>query len=1053
MIIKWHKSIVKLGNTKIKFKQDILTAETFKDWMVVATNSALYFMGRDEYVIPFSIYNIVFTENFIYLHSREDRNVYKLGHPLEVETFLFYSPYYILDSVIVHKNMCTHEDPIFILKANKTYVLKRQKSYFIHFLKIGQTIKYIVTECSFEEFINIRSPRCLSQPEEDLQINIDDSKEGIEFVNKVNSSLDDKITNLKVEDTLNVHTNRNYLIVTVNNLVSFIDFWDFAEDDFRLLKTKSYELEKDVDVFKPIKIRLRGNYEITVIQIDNFLFYKSNKIQIIDRKCWVKAFVKKKYSRNYHDVFWKRLTPIDRKIFACLEPKKIISLICDCISTNDYNFFKLEITKKHIEKINRILEKDLAECDSVEKFLEKNSSYAFFGKIPIIHQIQNLNKSKNYLTTTSNYNKLLEIKYERIFQVDKSLLVGMKFNKIRNLAYQIIFLEENKAQIFKEKSNVKKWERYRKLFYKNFNDARMDEVDLLFNEKPKQFDIENEAENINERAYVLRLSCCLGKSIAYFDSMYTEDVFEESPLVYPMFKNLGLVNIEIKEKNWKNWPSFNYSCCRFLSSSNISDISSCFIENRIKEFIKENDDSEHTLAGMFYAFGLRERFKDITFEEIKDLISDNTPLLSMVLIVSLGLSNKGIHNQDILDAFYHTIHTDAHPLIKIGYFIGMSYTFMNSGNVNLKNVLIKELIKKGSIQTEKHNKNNVLWYNKSYRLTMGFMLAYVLRTKKVDSYEFIKLENKLVELLVNGLVLFGSKSSRHIKNFKRSEGDPPEEIFYSEFFTYGCSPPENFENVFEEIKTGSLSIFEIYRYAGALFYIGVANIVGQLEDSGLYEKLLMSTMFLEERMLKDDKYRVLFDYSLIAMVLIRSSTCDLELLKIIRRQIKRTERSVWDRNKVDYVFTFSGMKKETQTTLTYGCIEKYKLCLGILTLGLSKYKLTGNFNTVIDLVATFYIDFPICTQDQDFFNLLRYNIFNTIGKNETPCFSLFYKFRSGKTSSFNEISFYFKKKFKTLAETDKKLTIDLLSDYYENHLKGEPLINMDYFKEQVIRCK
>lgn len=1053
MIIKWHKNVVKFKNIKIKLSHDVLCAERFKDWAVVATSTALYFFGSEEHVLPFSIYSVFFTENFIYFHSREDKSVYKLSHPLEEEVFLFYSPHYILDKVIIQRNVNNYEDPIYILNFNKTYVLKRHKSYFVYFIKLGEVIKHILADCSFEEFINVKGPRSFSQPEEDLQINIDDSKEGIEFVSKVNSSLDDKITNLKVEDTLNIHTHEHYLIVMCNNLVSFIDFSTFSENELNLVKSKTYELSKDIEIFKPIRMNFKKSFSLTVFQINNLLFYESKMIQIIDDKSWISAFKPKKYSRNYHDIFWKKINSIDRKIFACLEPESIISLIGDCIATNDYNFFKLKITHKHIEKINQILVNDLTRRATIEEFLEKNSSYSFFGKIPIIHKIQNLNKCRNYILSTDNYNKLIEIRYERIFNFDASLLVGMKFGNIRNLAYQIIFLEENKTKIFLESSNVRKWERYRKLFFRNFNDARMDEVDLLFNEKPKQFDLENETENINEKAYVLRLSCSLGKSLAYYNSMDKEDIFRDKPLVYPMLKNLGLVNIEIKDKNWKNWPSFNYTCCRFLSSSNLADISVCFIENRFKSFIKDNDDSEHILSGMLYALGVRKKFGYIAFEDIKDLINDNMPLASMVLLVSYGLNNQGRKSQELFDNFNLKIHTDTHPLIKIGYYIGLSYTLMNSGNVNMKNQLIREIDKYGAIDTERHNKNNILWYNKTYKLTMAFMIAYVFKSKTLEGYEFIRLKNRLSELLINGLILFNTNTSRYIKSLKRTKGDSLEEIFYSEFFTLGCSSPDNIGDILDYMKEENMNIFTIYKYAGALFYIGVASIVKGIDiDGRLYDKLFDLAVYFEDRMVRDDKFRIIFDYCLISLSLIKNSSCDLELLKLIRRQIKRTERVVCDRNKVDYIFTFNGMKKEVQTTLTYGNIEKYKLCLGILTLGLSKYKLTGNINTVIDLVIAFYIDFPICTQDQDYFNLLRYNIFNSIGRSDKPSFNLFYKFKNGK-NTFSEISSYFKRKFKTLSEPDKKLVIDLLSDYYENHLNGEPLIDIEYFKEFVIRCK
>ncbi|EOB11965.1 hypothetical protein NBO_611g0001 [Nosema bombycis CQ1] len=454
-----------------------------------------------------------------------------------------------------------------------------------------------------------------------------------------------------------------------------------------------------------------------------------------------------------------------------------------------------------------------------------------WDNISIIKNIKKLYQETNYISKKTDYDSLINLKYHRIFNYNSKLLAKLDLKVIDNLAYQIIFLEINKKKIAEDKkSNLgKKWNKYRKLFYRKLSDARMDEVEQLFNEKPIQFNFESKIENINEKAYVLRLSCNLGRSLAFYDSLKEEDSNKLKEMTYPMYKDSGIVNIEVKEKNWKNWPSFHYACYCFLNSINLNKITPYYLETWLGTEDKRYYLPEHVLAGMFYAFGLREGFKNIRYDDIKYLISDLLPLVSMVILVNIGLSNKGIYNHELFEALTTQLNSETHPYIRIGHIIGVCYTFMNSRNINLRNILIKEINNKDVFNSEKYNRCNLMCYDETYRLTLGFMLAYVFRDKNHKPYEFMMFQDKLLELMVNGLILFNSKNQRHFKKLQRSKNDSLEEIFYSEFFILGPSCAVKSNEIFKEIKMNldKLDLSEIYKYAGQCFYIGAAEIINQ----------------------------------------------------------------------------------------------------------------------------------------------------------------------------------------------------------------------------------
>lgn len=178
----------------------------------------------------------------------------------------------------------------------------------------------------------------------------------------------------------------------------------------------------------------------------------------------------------------------------------------------------------------------------------------------------------------------------------------------------------------------------------------------------------------------------------------------------------------------------------------------------------------------------------------------------------------------------------------------------------------------------------------------------------------------------------------------------------------------------------------------------------------LTKKFLVNCLKMEEKMQGKGECRILFDYTLIALCIINSGSCDLEILRIVRRKILETKEAKYLNNDVSF-FISCNEGNYVNSSLDFGHILKYKMCLGLLCAGLGNYKLKERTSLLKFLIISFYPVWPISVDDHKDFTECRYLTFLLLEKKPID----------------------FKYRIKYYDEYDKKYRLDILSDYCEKN--------------------
>ncbi|KAK6090618.1 hypothetical protein P3W45_000341 [Vairimorpha bombi] len=998
-MIKWHKNILYYKNKKIDLKVEIMEANYYKDWLVVATPYKLYFLGKDEIILQYPIFSIQIKKEYIIYHNREDDNIYKIVHPYDEEELIFHSPYY--------KFKYLYKNNLFILSNGKKILLKFQDQYFhLNLTDADNNPEYKIVECSSSELYNT-----------------------------IDSSLDLKINNLSFDKIFNISLYNDYLILRYENTVNYLRMCNdsFIFDD-------TIYLNENVEIIKNMRLKLSNERYLDFLQINSCIFFGTKCLCKFNKQNYIDSYREDKYKRNYSRIFWREPDIVEKKILYTMSIEEILKLIVECIETGTYNF---NLTGVDRYKINLILEEEYLKSENLKIFLSKMSQYKILTSMEFYKKIQKLYMINTKFMDTKSLIELLNINYQRLFYYNENLnyLHGSK-----NLAYKIIFYESNREKLFKELRKCA----FSSFYKKYFGDERMDEVYKLFNEPIRIFELdENDVEDKKERNYVIRLAANIGKSYCFYNNNFKLKFNKDNDadnllgsLFFPLIKNGQTTKIDLKNRGWNNWPSFNYGVLKIMSSRK---------EYNISHILKLDNQDEFLISGIIYGLAVKNKLRGYDFENIKNSVSDKQEVLLAFLLISYGMSNKNLRNSDYEEYCFRQLNIDQSFWIKLGSLIGLSNLLLSTKNIKMRDILIKEINKSGVFQSDKYNKNNSILYDRNYRIINTFNLAKVMNYTN----EFIHVNDRLCELILNGICI--KDKTKFKRKFERFKGDPLDEIFYSNMFTEECinntkteisvlSPKldhnksykesQRFEERLSEIEKEitTFTIWDVYKYAGIIFYYGVSM---KLDVTDRHISVLN---LIKEEMSKNEGYRILFDYLLITLCIFSNSDCNLDLLKIIRQQIKKTECSTGKNERKNYTFTNSGIKSEIISDLTFGDIEKYKLCLGIISMGLSKYELDKSKNMEPSLISTFYVNWPNAPYEQEFLNIFRFEVFDIMKKKNDIKFKKYF------------LSRYFKSEFSKLDDKDKKYVIDVLSDYYENyHKEKDYLINVEYFKDFVIR--
>ncbi|TBT99686.1 hypothetical protein CWI36_1885p0010, partial [Hamiltosporidium magnivora] len=144
--------------------------------------------------------------------------------------------------------------------------------------------------------------------------------------------------------------------------------------------------------------------------------------------------------------------------------------------------------------------------------------------------------------------------------------------------------------------------------------------------------------------------------------------------------------------------------------------------------------------------------------------------------------------------------------------------------------------------------------------------------------------------------------------------------------------------------------------------------------TNIKNRLIAICLFAEERVKKNNIYKILLDSSLLSLVIILNGTLDLEVLRILRRILKKLERSKYLNEISDFNIYENGCGYEVQYGLRYGDIVKYKMLLGILCCGMGMYRMRFSCFGVFCVICSFYVLFPVSVCEQEYFQMYRYFI-------------------------------------------------------------------------------
>ncbi|KAF7684187.1 hypothetical protein TCON_0616 [Astathelohania contejeani] len=1010
MPIKWKKNKIKIGDKLLRLPFQINGAEKYKHWLLIMHPESLTFYNTcSTFTIQIGLYsNIQVRPDRIVYQQSNTREIMQIMHPYSSPTVLAYYPNYYFEGII-----------------NSFIVLRNQNLYFLKEITDGINEQRLAFKIGTE----------------------------IDFLPQTS---DDRINELIPSYFPHeIIFYKFYIVIHHHYSLFFIDTSLIKTEEFRIKRYKP-SIYKTIPCESFVKFdRIKMHKDIFLFVNDSWIFYNNEIV------CIITDDMKENHENKGNSEVVNKYTHINLK-------SRLARRMCDILPESmKTHFFKIllkngfnklndehneiELIMQYIAYIqNGFIDIEGVVYSNILTILEAEIIYSgdmikklaiFNINIPIFTKIYKLSNTK------LNHGKNpFNIFYTRIMVFNQKILEKKLFGN--NLAYKIIYFCKTKT--YKKIHEPFKYTQHG--FYEHalvkgleehLGDKRFNEVLSLMNSNEVgrfSFD-ENDLENRRENSFIQRMSTTVGNSFLNFCAL-------ETPPKLPVLEFYAIKNdvkstISMPYKGWCDWPQFHYSCSAFLGGPLNQPV-------QISE-ITANEDNEMAMAGRIYALGIQGNIGVITPNLI---IDTQLPILSLAYILGISISKRETCDNTLYKLLKYNIEEDTPISMKGASVMGLGFLFLNSDQWNIKNLLINECNKKGNYHSLEFNKGNKTWYDETYRMacTVGLSL--------VHTSGYIELNDPLCELIVNGIAYYNSGKRKIIKRLSRGSDSRPEEVYYSIFFRLGVrgaisdigiSEYDNnncINNALIEIIENNYKndeVYNLYKLSGMAFFLGVSN---RGQPNEMFNRLIDLCITLE--LSKNTKYKILFDSLLLALVLIYNSTFDLKILRILRRQIKKTERIQFLERRDDFIVHSNGSIFETQFGMGYGELMKYKMYLGILCAGRGLFSISKENSKmeIMGLVFSFFINYPRSTIDQEYLQVIRYFIVlsfkseryiqkkngfefkNNEKELETTC-------NGYKVSKCVEIkpnlNRYFKRKMKTLNSIEKKIVIDILSDYYERY--------------------
>lgn len=1036
MIVKWRRNVLRFGGKKLRFSEDILAAGEFENWVAVCTPCRMYFYGDEHMVLTRPIRNAVVREDGVYYHHRESNQIFVVANPFEPEEFVFFQHGYFLKEIV---------SDVLVLEKNGEYLLRN--------INVGRGGVYNGFEAPLRDeneanvldrqLSGFSKTRTLGMYETDgeLRCLIDDCDYG---------------GGLSVQ----MAEYEGFLVGMHRSAALFVKIGGSRGGVKRskLPSGRNAVFDCEIEHFAKYRMRLSKDVCLEFLRINERLFLGNDVVcSAIDARMWPGSAVSGSWRQNYHRPFWRGISRLERNILACCSRSAQKDFIEAFLRHGEKRFDVLSPTKDVTAKINKVLERWLVRSGDVWRFLSLGFPPLVF---PLVQSCERLIRYTH--PGLAGTGDSMDVKYKRLVEYNRETVKSMRYSEINNLAYKIIYLELKKDETRRRTRPVRSVKRLCKAAEWFFGDPRMEEIFSLFNERPRVFEIdENDLENRKEKSYILRAAANVGRAYLFFGLDAVRERYRIAPLKFLIYKNDELGEIEIKESGWADWPTFNHAVYRSCALAPGDEVSHSFVEKKIMDFASSGAGSEFALAGCVFGFGLQGRLSEIHPQTLLRLVSSKHPAVSMALLAGMGISHIG-RRDEVLGKLYIYYLKSVQPLyIHVGSIVGLGMLYSGSSNALVRDVLVHEADKDGVFRCETYNKGNKIWYDYAYRVSASLSVAMLYVGTNLEMYKFAAMKDSLCELLANGVVLFGTKQMRFASRLKRMDSDCLEELFYSEFFLLGLLSDGDADEIARAVceSYSRAKLCELYRMSGRILYLGVHALCRDSVDAdGPVFRMILDVCLGAERLMgESDGFKVLFDTCIIALSLMSSSTCNLEVVRILRRQIRRMEKSKFLVDQTDFFCTTSRCKQETQFTMRYGDIERYKLCLGVAACGMGSLRISNSPRLVLDVVATFFVNFPLSPMDQEYFNMFRYFLLLSTQSEDGFRSSMAYlklssrRSRNRETADMARVNRMFAKGYSEASAADRKFIVDVLTDFYEQYGCENTLLDVEMLKNVACR--
>lgn len=688
---------------------------------------------------------------------------------------------------------------------------------------------------------------------------------------------------------------------------------------------------------------------------------------------------------------------LQKKAFAVASPNSKILFLKAVFSGGQYDIINenLDVLIHTTRKMSSLLLKDQ---HNVLQTLSKIREESFFYSDPCVSLNKKLRKMKFKQKLTEEEERFLARRYDRLFYFNKDV------KNSRNLAYKIIEKENEYRYDMNMKMQFKQMVSYNKTFMKlvsiYFGDTRLEDVIQILLEDsiimhPEIYD----TNNFRQKTFLVRICSGIGAYILNYKARYYHSIYRSPP---------KLNSTILSEKINRNMAFMN--AATYFSYFKIPPTGDIYEE-----------------LGHAFGNGLLFGIDDTTLQKYINMISSASD--SVLKFIFLVISTYNIPRNTTINTILKSGLESNSIDVMAASMCALAIYNLNTHDRHIIEILEKELNKYGPVNNERTNVFYTNKYRKISAICIGLISERAIFPKCVDTF---------CELIITGLSSIGKCPYSEI--FFRSDDCRPDEVFYSILFGLTSDFSMKPDDILESFVISDLeSPLDFYKCAAKIFYISLYYHHHQISyENHIYEKIFNLALDIEDSSENITRSIVLLNFSLISLSIMKMGTSDIELLRILRRQILKTkdvkmmqEYVIYDSKKKDFV-SFKGCSMES--------MQMYKICVGILCLDFGISKLNQSF--IKNLIVSFFLS-ETHSLDFHFIDILRMSIVKGIYEN--PMASQKFKDIATDLSLKNtrkKIMKNFREQFEKMEDIDRKFIIDVLSDYYENH----------YFTDRELQC-